>query len=96
VYALPIPLHLAVKDRVFVLWQHLLLSRHLHLPPLDLLHALSSSCERVIERFYDGVDVPEAFALAVLLVSGEPPWDFPVILLAIDHAFLRQFERIGR
>lgn len=38
--SLPIPLHFAVEDGVFILGQHLLLSRHLHLPALDLLHAL--------------------------------------------------------
>jgi hypothetical protein len=80
VYPLPIPLHLAIKHAVLVLGQHLLLSRHLHLPPLHLLHALAQSSERVIEGRDDGVDVAQAFALAVLLVPGEAPWDFPVYM----------------
>jgi hypothetical protein len=77
VYSLSIPLHLAVKDCVFVLGQHLCLGRHLHLPAIDLLQAFALSCERVIERLDYGVDVAEALALAVLLVAGQAPWDFP-------------------
>jgi hypothetical protein len=77
VYSLSIPLHFAVKYCVFVLGQHLWLGRHLHLPPVDLLQAFALSCEGVIERLDNRVDVAEALALAVLLVAGQPPWDFP-------------------
>jgi hypothetical protein len=45
-YPLPISLHFPIEHRVFVFRQHLLLSRHLHFPPLDLLHCLSLFRER--------------------------------------------------
>jgi hypothetical protein len=78
VYSLPIPLDLTIKHRVFVLWQHLFLSRHLQFPPFNLLHALTLSCKRIIEGRDYRVDVPEAFTLAILLMSREAPWDLPV------------------
>jgi hypothetical protein len=77
VYSLPISLDFAVKDCVFILWQHLLLRWHFQLPPLHLLHALSLACERIIERLDYGVDVAEALTLSVLLVSGQAPWNLP-------------------
>jgi hypothetical protein len=79
--ALAVPLDLAVKNRVLVLGQHLLLRRHLRLPALDLLHAESEARKRTVERRDDAVDVPETLALAVLLVARQAPRDFPLRLL---------------
>jgi hypothetical protein len=82
--ALAVPLDLAVKNRVLVLGQHLLLRRHLRLPALDLLHAESEARKRTVERRDDAVDVPETLALAVLLVARQAPRDFPLRLLEMD------------
>lgn len=76
-YPLPVPLNLAIKDRIFILRQHLGLGRHLFLPALDALHALSVARERIVQGCDDGVDFSEALAVAVLLMAGEAPWDFP-------------------
>lgn len=75
--ALAIPLHLAIKHAVFVLGQHLLLRRHLLLPALDLLQALAHAAQRVVERADDAVDMAQALAVAVFLVSREAVGDFP-------------------
>jgi hypothetical protein len=77
VYALAVPLHLAVEHGVLVLGQHLLLGRHLQLPALHLLHALSHAPQRRVECADDCVDVSEALAVPVLLVAGEAPWYLP-------------------
>jgi hypothetical protein len=77
VYALAVPLHLAVEHGVLVPGQHLLLGRHLQLPALHLLHALSHAPERRVKRADNRVDVAEALAVSVLLVTREAPWDFP-------------------
>ena len=79
---LPIPLNLAIKNRIFILRQHLALSRHLHLPPLHLLHALSFPRKRIIERSDDGIYISEARPLTVLLVSREPPWYLPADIVS--------------
>ena len=39
VYAFPVCLLLPIEDGVFILWQHLLLPRHLAVPPVDGLCA---------------------------------------------------------
>jgi hypothetical protein len=67
--SLAVPLDLAVENRVLVLGQHLLLGGHLGLPALDLLHAEPEARKRTVECRDDAVDVPEALALAVLLVA---------------------------
>ena len=78
VYPLAVALDLAVKDGVLVLGQHLLFAGHLELPAHHLLHRLPLLRKRRVERVNDGVDAAQALALPVLLVSREPPWDFPV------------------
>lgn len=75
--SLSVPLHFPVEHCVFVLGQHLRLSRHLHLPAVHLLHAQPCPCERIVERRNNAVYVSEALALSVLLVAGEAPGDFP-------------------
>ena len=70
VNSLPVPLHLPIKHRIFILGQHLLLPWHLRLPPNHLLHALAPLRKRIIQRLDDGIDGPEAIAVSVLLVSG--------------------------
>lgn len=57
-YPLPVSLHFPIKHRVFVFWQHLCFSRHLHFPPLDLLHCLSLSRERSAHCGNQGIDIP--------------------------------------
>ena len=47
--ALSVPLFLPVEYGVFILWQHLLLRRHLGLPPLQGLERLSLLRERLVE-----------------------------------------------
>lgn len=75
--ALPVPLHFPIENGIFVLGQHLRLSRHLLLPRLDLLQRLAQASQRRIDGGHNGVDAPETFTVAVLLVSREAPWDFP-------------------
>ena len=70
VYALPIPLDLAVKDRVFVLGQHLLFRRHLLLPRFHLLQGLAQARKGGVEGRDDSVDAPETVTVAVLLAGG--------------------------
>lgn len=69
VNSLAIPLDLAIKDTVFILGQHLGFRWHLGFPALDLLHAAAEAAQCGIEGGHDGVDVAEAFPLAVFLVS---------------------------
>lgn len=76
-YPLAIPLDLAIKHGIFILWQHLLLRGHLDFPALNLLHALAQAAQRRVERADYRVDVAEALALPVLLVAGQAPGDFP-------------------
>ena len=79
--SLPVSLHFPVEDCVFVLGQHLLLGRHLHLPAVHLLHAQPRPCQRIVKGRNNVVDVSEALALSVLLVAGEAPWNFPIQML---------------
>ena len=80
----PVSLHFSVEDCVFVLGQHLLLSRHFHLPAVHLLHAQSGPCQRIVKGRNNAVYVSEALALSVLLVAGEAPWNFPIQMLVRD------------
>lgn len=77
-YALAVLLLLLVKDGVLVLGQHLLLARHLRVPPLDGLGRLAVALQRRADGVDDAVDGAEALALARLLRAGEAPGDFPV------------------
>lgn len=77
--SLPILLLLPIKDGVLVLRHHLLLPRHLRLPPLNRLgcdHAVL--LEGRVQGVDDLVDGAETLALAGFLGSREAPWDFPV------------------
>jgi hypothetical protein len=78
-YSLPVRLLLPVKDCIFVLWQHLLLSRHLLIPPLHGLvrgPEISLQCSRY--GIYDAVNCTQTLSLAAFLVTGDSPWGFPV------------------
>lgn len=75
--SLPIPLLLAVKDRIFILRPHLLLPRHLRLPSLHLLQTTPLFFERGIDDCDDVVDAAEAFALTRFLMWGEAEGYFP-------------------
>lgn len=76
-YPLPIPLLLPIKNRIFILRPHLLLPRHLRLPPLNLLHGTPLLLQRRVHARNDAVDSTQAFALTGFLVGGETPGDFP-------------------
>lgn len=56
-YTLPIPLDLAIKNRIFVLRQHFLLRWHLHFPPFHLLHPLSNALECGVEGTDNFIDM---------------------------------------
>lgn len=75
---LPIPLLLPIKNGIFILRPHLLLPRHLRLPPLDLFQRAPLFPQGGIDGGDDGVDGAEAFALAGFLRRGEPEGEFPV------------------
>lgn len=76
--SLSVLLLLAIKDGVFVLWQHLLLGWHLVLPALNWLDGDTALGECLINDRDNSVDSTKALALTGLLVLGEPPWDLPV------------------
>lgn len=78
VNALAISLLLRVEDGVFVFRQHLRLSRHLRLPPLQLLQSLSLLGQSRADSCNYIVDGPKALSLSVLLGLGESPGDLPV------------------
>jgi hypothetical protein len=85
VYSFPIFPLLAIKDCVFVLWQHLLLSGHCCLPPLHSVCLDSLFREGIVYDVDDFVNVTKAAALAGFLMSGEAPWDFPTLLISSVH-----------
>ena len=87
--SLPIPLYLAVKDCVFVLGQHFLLSGHLYLPAIDPLHVQARPRQGIVKRRNNAVYVSEALALSVLLVAGQAPGDFPGEILVSDMSPLQ-------
>lgn len=77
--SLPVLLLLLIKNRVLVLGQHLLLSGHLCVPPLNGLCCQPAiSLQRRTHGIYHAVDGAEALALSCLLRTGESPRDFPV------------------
>ena len=76
--ALPVLLLLLIEDRVLVLGQHLLLARHLGIPPLNRLGGLSVALECGADGIDDAIDVAQALALAGFLGRGEAPWGLPV------------------
>lgn len=77
---LPIPLLLAIKDRILVLGPHFLLPRHLSFPPVKVLHAAALFSKCGVYACDDAVDSPETFALPSFLGGGEAPWDFPGLI----------------
>ena len=76
--SLPIPLLLAIKNRIFILGPHLLLPRHLLFPSLQIFQRSSLFSERCINDGDDGIHRTEPFALAGFLGRGEAEGDFPV------------------
>jgi hypothetical protein len=79
VNSLSVLLLLPVENRVFVLGQHFLLTRHLRVPSLHgLCGYLAIALEGIEHGIDDIIDGSETFALASLLRSGESPWDLPV------------------
>lgn len=76
-YSLPVLLLLAIKDGVFILWQHLLLSWHLGVPSFNRLgaHAVLLQCgAESVDHF---VDQLQALSLSCFLGSAETPGSFP-------------------
>lgn len=65
--ALPVALLLLIEQSVLVLWQHLLLARHLRVPPLHGLGALSVARECGADGVDDPVHGAQALALPGLL-----------------------------
>lgn len=76
---LPIILLFLIKNSILVLGQHFLLTRHLLVPPIDGLGALSVPLEGGADGIDDAVNSAETLPLAGFLVAGDAPWDFPVI-----------------
>jgi len=64
---LPIPLHLAIENRILILRPHLPLDRHLSVPPLERLGREALLGQGVGDGGDEGVDGAEAFALARFL-----------------------------
>lgn len=65
--ALPVGLLLLVEDGVLVLGEHLLLTRHLGVPPLNGLGALSLTGKSSTDGINDSVHGAQALALPGLL-----------------------------
>lgn len=74
---LPIILLFLIKNSILVLGQHFLLTRHLLVPPIDGLGALSVPLEGGADGIDDAVNSAETLPLAGFLVAGDAPWDFP-------------------
>lgn len=70
VNALSVLLLLAIEDGVLVLWNHLLLHRHLALPSLNSFRGLSLLCQCLIYHRDNSVDRAESFTLSRLLEFG--------------------------
>lgn len=75
---LPVGLFLLVEDGVLVLGKHLLLTRHLGVPPLNGLGATSLPSKSSTEGINDLVHGAQTLALPGLLRCGETPWGLPV------------------
>ena len=76
-YALAIPLLLAVEHGVLVLRQHLGLGGHGLLPDVEGLEGLALLLEGAVQGIDDGVDGPEPPPLPRLLEPREPPRYLP-------------------
>lgn len=75
--ALSVLLLLPIKHGIFILWQHLLLRRHLRLPPLNRLQSLSPLRQRSVQRRYHAIHRPQSQPVSPLLKFGQPPGDLP-------------------
>ena len=75
---LPVGLLLLVEDGVLVLGEHLLLTGHLGVPPLNGLCALALSGKSCTEGINDLIHGAQTLALPGLLGRGETPRDLPV------------------
>lgn len=76
--ALPVRLLLLIEEGVFVLGQHLLLTRHFGVPSLDSLHSLVLASKSCADGVNDLVDVAQTLALPGLLGRRETPRGLPV------------------
>lgn len=78
VEALPVGLLLLVEESVLVLGQHLLLTGHLGIPPLDGLCGVTVALQSSANGIDDTVNGTQALALPGLLGCREAPWGLPV------------------
>ena len=76
--ALAVVLLLLVEESVLVLGQHLLLARHLLVPPLDSLGVLTIAGECSADGIDDAVHSAQALTLPGLLGRREAPRGLPV------------------
>lgn len=74
---LPILLLLPIKDGVFVLRNHLLLSGHLVLPPIQSFRRQALLSQSFLHAIDDAVHRAQTLALSCFLQTREPPWDLP-------------------
>lgn len=76
--ALPVRLLLLIEKGVFVLGQHLLLTRHFSVPSFDSFRSLVLASKSCADSVNDLVDVAQTLALPGLLGRGETPRGLPV------------------
>ena len=75
--ALPVALLLLVENSIFVLGKHFLLTRHLCIPSLNSLCAVTIPCKCSADGIDDTVHGTKALALPGLLRRGQTPWGLP-------------------
>ena len=75
--ALAVGLLLLIEKSVLVLGQHLLLTGHLSIPPLNSLGALAIARKSSAQCVDNAVNSAEALALAGFLGRGQAPWGLP-------------------
>lgn len=76
---LAVRLFLLVEQRVFILWQHLLLARHFPVPPIDGSRLQAVTCKGGADGVYHIINGAKALPLASLLGLRDSPWDLPVL-----------------